>query len=441
MRSNLEKFKKLQPAPVAIFGAGLSGQGVKNLLDRMEWEYQIFDEQGRAFELKDARNCSVVVTSPGFHPQHPWHKLAEKEGKEILGELEFGALFLENQKVVAITGTNGKTSVTSLMQYVCQECGIKSEVAGNIGKPITQVIAEGLNQKTTILLETSSFQARNLKNFKPTEVIWTNFAPDHLDYHKNLNEYYRAKYQLLKFNEFEKCMVGESVHDFGKKNGFIFPESIKIISKLAKENVPLPPNHFLTCEPQLENLAMVEGWFADLGLSRNDFYKIAENYHGQPHRLQKLKSTIKGITFWNDSKATNLASVKAACKNFTEKLFWIGGGKSKGEDLEKFAFSLKPYIKKAFLFGDTGPALNRAFKSQGLWSVLCQDLKDAVTRAVGFTTSPINILFSPGFSSFDQYQNYHERGKHYQDIVLDLKKGREEDTSLVFKPFALPTGR
>ncbi len=441
MREVLKKFKKLQPAPVAIFGAGLSGQGVKNLLDRMEWEYQIFDEQGRAFEMADARNCSMVVTSPGFYPQHPWYKLAEKEGKEILGELEFGALFLDGQKVVAITGTNGKTSVTTLMHHVCQALGIKSVIAGNIGTPITELIAEGLHQETTIFLETSSFQARNLKYFKPTEVIWTNFAPDHLDYHGNLNEYFRAKYRLLEFNKFEKCMVGESVHHYGKKHGFIFPESVKIIGKFSKEQVSLPTNHFLSNAPQLENLALVQSWFTQRGLNQNDFYKIVENYHGQPHRLQVIKSKIKDITFWNDSKATNHSAVLAACKNFTDKFFWIGGGKSKGEDLEGFAGLLKPYIKKAFLFGETGPALHSALKNHGLWSVLCEDLKDAVTSAIRFATSPIDILFSPGFSSFDQYKNYQERGKHFEDIVLDLKKGREEDTSLIFKPFALPTGR
>ena len=441
MREVLKKFKKLQPAPVAIFGAGLSGQGVKNLLDRMEWEYQIFDEQGRAFEMADARNCSMVVTSPGFYPQHPWYKLAEKEGKEILGELEFGALFLDGQKVVAITGTNGKTSVTTLMHHVCQARGIKSVIAGNVGTPITELIAEGLHQETTIFLETSSFQARNLKYFKPTEVIWTNFAPDHLDYHYNLNEYFRAKYRLLEFNKFEKCMVGESVHHYGKKHGFIFPESVKIIGKFSKQQVSLPTNHFLSNAPQLENLALVESWFTQRGLNQNDFYKIVENYHGQPHRLQVIKSKIKDITFWNDSKATNHSAVLAACKNFTGKLFWIGGGKSKGEDLEGFAGLLKPYIKKAFLFGETGPALHSALKNHGLWSVLCEDLKDAVTSAIRFATSPMDILFSPGFSSFDQYKNYQERGKHFEDIVLDLKKGREEDTSLIFKPFALPTGR
>jgi len=109
--------------------------------------------------------------------------------------------------------------------------------------------------------------------------------------------------------------------------------------------------------------------------------------------------------------------------------------------LEGFAGLLKPYIKKAFLFGETGPVLHSALKNHGLWSVLCDDLKDAVTSAIRFATFPMDILFSPGFSSFDQYQNYQERGKHFEDIVLDLKKGREEDTSLIFKPFALPTGR
>ena len=441
MNGFLENLRTLQPMPVAILGAGKSGQGVVNLLDRMEWEYEIFDEQERAFEMADARNCSVVITSPGFKPNHSWIIRAIEAGKEILSEVEFGTLFLKKQRVVSITGTNGKTSVTTMLEHVARNSQMKVVAGGNLGIPLTQLVADGLGSETTVFLETSSYQARNLKYFKPTDVVWTNFAPDHLDYHGTKKEYFRSKYRLLELNEFKKCMVGRSVVDEGKKMGFDFPDSVEIIDPLVKENVPLGENHFLLSNPQLENLAFVEKWFLHGGIKRNEFYKLIRNYVGQPFRLQKVESNIEGVNFWNDSKSTNLASTIAACKSFTRKLFWIGGGQSKGEEIKSFARSLRPFIDKAFLVGDTGPELHQIFQDCGSWSTLCKNLKEAVEKAVSFSGRSIDILFSPGFASFDTHENYVERGKAFDRIVLDLKKAREIDTSLFVQSFAIQTGR
>jgi len=441
MNEVVKSFYELQPQPVAIFGAGKSGQGVKNLLDKLGWEYQLFDEQERAFEMADARNCSFVVISPGFLPNHSWIQKAENLGKKILSEYEFGGLFLDEQKVVAVTGTNGKTSVTRLIEHVAQKGQIPVVAGGNLGVPVTQLIANGIDKRTTIILETSSFQSRGLSYFRPDEVIWTNFAPDHLNYHGSIKEYFLSKFQLLKVNGFRNCMIGRSVLDFAKTQNISMPPSVRVIDSLSMNDIKLPKNHYLCSVPQRENISFVREWSMNQGMGSGEFFKIAESYSGEKYRLQKVTQRENGVTFWNDSKATNLASVVAACRSFSDKLFWIGGGQDKGEEIDSFTRFLMPYVEKAFLFGETGLSLHRSFAQEGCFSILCESLKDAVFQAFRLSNKSINILLSPGFASHDLYKSYAERGKAFERIVLDLKSNREKDTSVYSQPFALQTGR
>lgn len=441
MNEVIKSFYELQPQPVAIFGAGKSGQGVRNLLDKLGWEYQLFDEQERAFEMADARNCSIVVTSPGFLPNHSWIQKAENLGKRIISEYEFGGLFLDGQSVVAVTGTNGKTSVTKLIEHVAQRRQIPVVAGGNLGVPITQLIANGIEKGTTVILETSSFQSKGLHSFKPNEVIWTNFAPDHLNYHGTIEDYFHSKFQLLKINGFRNCIIGRSVFDFAKKNNISIPSSVRIIDPLPLDEIKLPKNHYLCSVPQRENISFVREWSVNKGISSGEFFRLAESYSGEKHRLQRVVKRENGVTFWNDSKATNLASVVAACRSFSGKLFWIGGGQDKGEEIDSFTRFLKPYVERAFLFGETASSLHKSFNRLGCFSTLCDSLKDAVHEAFRLSNKSINILLSPGFASYDLYKSYAERGKEFERIVLDLKSNREKGTSVYSQSLALQTGR
>ena len=146
-------------------------------------------------------------------------------------------------------------------------------------------------------------------------------------------------------------------------------------------------------------------------------------YQPEPHRLQKLE-TIGKATFWNDSKSTNLSSTLSACKNFSGNLFWIGGGRKKGGLIEEFAQKIKPFVNRAFLIGETGETLTRIFKKDQLPATFCESLELAIKKAFSKVTKKTNILFSPGFASFDSFSDYADRGNSFINHVLDLKKIR-----------------
>jgi len=174
-------------------------------------------------------------------------------------------------------------------------------------------------------------------------------------------------------------------------------------------------------------------WLRAEGLDRATIFAALADYVPEPHRLSKV-CTIHGASFWNDSKATNLGSALAACRNFSDPVVWIGGGQSKGENLDEYGTVLSPHIKKAFLIGETAEKLQHVFIRSGVSAEICSGLKEAVSRAYDYAQNAVNILFSPGFASFDSFMSYLDRGNSFLQFVLDLKKSGLRDTQVV-SPF------
>ena len=168
----LEDWEKLMAA-VAILGGGVSGRGVSALLQRLGWKFRVYDELGIKLTPAKLRSSSLVVVSPGFRPDHPWLLLARQMKIKVLGELDFASCFTASP-ITAITGTNGKTTVATLLHHALSKLGHVTSTAGNIGLPLSQFVAEQVNVKTRILLEVSSFQSRNISSC--SDLIWTNFA-------------------------------------------------------------------------------------------------------------------------------------------------------------------------------------------------------------------------------------------------------------------------
>ena len=420
MGNDFQDWEKMRRKPVAILGAGVSGRGVGALLDRIEWEYDTYDEQGRVFGITEARTCSLVVFSPGFAPSHPWIELARAENLPVMGEMDFGALFLDNP-VVAVTGTNGKTTLTTLLTQVWNALGKPAVAAGNVGLPLCELLAGDLDRETVVFLEVSSFQAQGMENLSPMGVLWTNFEEDHLDHHKNEEEYFLAKANL--FDKVGKgcVMIGRSVAEKAAELKHALPDGAEVVDRKPEDASFLPEGHFLTSFPQVENLSIAKAFARSQGIEGDDFNQAILSYQPEPHRLQKI-ATIGEATFWNDSKATNLAATLAACRNFSGNLYWIGGGKSKGEDSGRLSRLIKPFVKRAYVIGEMGEMLGKALREQGIMATFCNSLKEAVTRAYEEVTERTTVLFSPGFASFDCFSSYAERGKSFVDSVFDLKK-------------------
>jgi len=420
MRNDFQDWEKLRRKPVAVLGAGVSGRGVGALLDRLEWKYETYDELGRDFGHTEARACSLVVFSPGFTISHPWLELARENDIRVMGEMDFGACFLDNP-VIAITGTNGKTTLATMLTHAWKALGHSAVAAGNVGVPICKLLADELNQDTVVFLEVSSFQAQAMKNLRPDNVLWTNFEADHLDYHTDEKEYFLAKANLVEKVGKGCVIVGRSVSEKAREFDYDLPLKTEVVERNGECSMNLPEDHFLTSFPQLENLSIARGFANSQGIAEKDFDQAIVDYRPEPHRLQKV-ATIGDATFWNDSKATNAGAAVAACRNFSGNIFWIGGGKSKGEDSASFCLRLKPLIKKAFLIGEMGNALGEDLRAHGVLTTLCNSLREAVNSAYEEVNERTNVLFSPGFASFDCFSNYVERGKSFMESVFDLKK-------------------
>ncbi len=427
MKSFLQNWEKMRSSPVAILGAGKSGLGAASLLNRLQWENETYDEQGRVFTEDLARKCSFVVFSPGFKLIHPWIQMARNLGKEVIAEMDLGAAFCKD-KIVAITGTNGKTTLTTLLSHIWNINGRLSQVAGNIGNPLTSVVANSSEEETTIFLETSSFQAQGLKILRPDVVIWNNFEPDHLDHHISMTEYFYAKANIItQMNPDGKLWIGESVVNFASQINYQFPYAYSRIDGSSFCSNTVPPDHFLSSFPQKENLAFAKTISKASGIDESVFFDSIKSYEPEPFRLSKIAKVGKA-SFWNDSKATNSSAVISAFKNFSNKILWIGGGREKGERVDLWINEVKKYVAQAFLIGEVAPKIHSMLRSESVDSEVCESLGDAIKSAYSRTVDTIDIVFSPGFLSYDMFEDYLDRGNSFNKLVFDLKKRSTQTT-------------
>ena len=413
--------EKKMDLPVAIFGSGISGLAVAKLLKKLNWEYNFYDMDGKDFNEKDAEKSSIVITSPGFTLDHNWIKIAEDKKLFIYGEMDFASIFCENP-IVAITGTNGKTTLVTLLNHLWNKLGRSSLCAGNIGTPLSKLVSEGLDPSITIFLEVSSFQAQKINLLRPNSIIWTNFSPDHLDHHPNLSEYFLAKANLLKQLDSEGNFIcGSSVSKFAKENKILLKQKPRVIKADHFQNFELEKNHYLGTFPQQENIALAFAFAQKSGINREVFSSIIQTYKAEPSRFSFVDK-VNEVSFWNDSKATNLAASLAACRNFKKKIIWIGGGREKGECLKEFSRELRKYVSHAFLIGESAGKLSCVLESRSISYTFCKSLPEAVNNAFQFAKRGSHIVFSPGFASFDMFKDYLERGNIFNQIVFDLKK-------------------
>jgi UDP-N-acetylmuramoylalanine--D-glutamate ligase len=344
--------------------------------------------------------------------------VARRAGLQCLTELDFGAL-LWTGPAIAITGTNGKTTLTEFLSFAFKRAGIDALACGNVGLPFTSLSSTQSNVSFLAVVEVSSFQAEDLRHFSPEAVLWTNFDEDHLDRHGDLESYFRAKYKLI-----ERMMpggilvVGESVVASATAFGIEIPENT-IVAKRTDETIAVPAGSIFEAWPQRENWAIAVNYWRARGLADRYLEEAARLFRASPHRLRKV-AEAQGIEFWNDSKGTNFHAVQAALNQFKIPVRWIGGGKWKGGNLQAFAARIAPQIEGAYLIGETSAELHQHFTVLGKPSRCFPSLQDAVVAAAKDAHAPTAILLSPGFSSFDQFRGYAERGLVFERAATAL---------------------
>lgn len=414
---------------IAIFGAGLSAQAAFRLAKSQGQEAVLFDEEGNGdcdtFTEEDLARFDGFVFSPGFAEEHPWRILAESSTHPSMSELAYAAKSWKG-KIIGITGTNGKSTLTALLHKALGQAGEVSVAAGNIGYPFSDAVLTDSNQAGAYaVLEISSFQAELADGMELDALLWTNFAEDHLDRYHSMGRYFKAKARLfdcLKPNAI--CVVGPQVAHWmaSLKREFdactIAYKDAGLVMKLADESVF---HRF----PYSENLSVAAELWWMMGEESEHLISAANSFALAPHRLN-IVAERDDVRFWNDSKATNFHATMAALESVECPIVWIGGGRVKGGDVESFANEVAGRIEVAVLYGEVAERLAAAFGDSVKQIHIEEEFEPAVRAAAGLSESipNANVVLSPGFSSFDQFHSYEERGKSFSETVLSLKNVR-----------------
>lgn len=335
----------------------------------------------------------------------------------MLAEMDFASLFWTGE-IIAVTGTNGKTTLSEFLAFALKRQGENAVAVGNNGFPFSRIVKLPEQQHGIAVCEVSSFQAEVLKYFRPDAVLWTNFDEDHLDRHESMPAYFRAKLNLLKKLSGDKVFVGQSVATFAEENNLPLPEGTSVITGVDK--VTFPRSSAFSAYPQRENYLVASAYWKVAGLTESALKSAALAFGPRQHRLTMVRE-LNQVEYWNDSKATNFHATLAAIKDFNQPILWIGGGKSKGGDIKRFSHALSERIKRAFLIGETSLLLADELKEKGVHAELCTGMKEAVIQAYAQAEAGDVVLFSPGFASQDMFENYVHRGVTFENTVSSLE--------------------
>ncbi|PKM92959.1 MAG: UDP-N-acetylmuramoyl-L-alanine--D-glutamate ligase, partial [Elusimicrobia bacterium HGW-Elusimicrobia-4] len=342
---------------------------------------------------------------------------------EILSDIEIFFLRASYKMIIAITGTNGKTTTTSMVGEALSDAGYKNIVCGNIGAPVCDFI-EKSDAQTYIIMEVSSYQLEYTKRFAPHISAVLNITPDHLHRHKTMENYADIKSKIFtnqKKNDF--CI-------FNKEDKLCLKLSRKCSSKIrffsAKENEKFSPE---ANQPHAENLKIpgehnIENALASIemlicaGLSKKTILKSLSDFKGVEHRLEFVREFC-GVKYINDSKSTNVSSTFVAIKSFNQPIILILGGRDKGSPYTPLIPLIKNNVKKIIAIGEAKKKIFIQLKD-ATDIILLDNVEAAVKKAGEVAVVGDVVMLSPACASFDQFKNYEERGKFFKKIVNNL---------------------
>ncbi|MDR3143407.1 MAG: UDP-N-acetylmuramoyl-L-alanine--D-glutamate ligase [Puniceicoccales bacterium] len=410
--------------PIGIFGAGVTARGIVQFLKRHSISYELYDQNpSRAllFDEERARQHRLILCSPSFLSQHPWVQLAESSGCQCLQEFDFASRFTR-AKLIGVTGTNGKTTTVAFLAHALQSLGLRSFTAGNIGQALSELIASECPpaEEDWVICEISSAQAEHMRSTPLQALLWTNFAPNHLHEHGNLQRYFLAKYHLLSSLRTSQFFCGESVAQHAREFRCTLPDFTQICPPVRDDL--RWQNTVFELAPQRENIALIQAFWRQWSLPVETLLRAALSFQPLPYRLQRL-ITRDNRTFWNDAKSTTFASTIAAFRQFPSPILWIGGGRDKGEPKEAFLREIHLHVAHAFLIGEEGAVLTPLLQERGVMTTLSKTLERALDDAMAhplLEPQGNTVLFSPGYPSFDQFKDFAERGKTFEKLILSL---------------------
>lgn len=441
---NLDKFaEKLKNKNVLVYGMGESGRAVVKLLDKASAHAKFYDEDSRFFDHigyvsePTKRAFDLVIVSPGVKVRgNDILQHFTQNGTPVISELDFAYLFCQNSgaKIVAVTGTNGKTTVCMLVAKILKEAGYETLLCGNIGLPFSAV-CERVKKDTVVVCEVSNFQLETSKFFRADVGCILNVLPDHLDRHGSFEEYVRVK-GLLAQNFKKKDLLILNLDDEVAKKMILHKNCMFFSKKTLKKGVFLQNNAIfiekrkimpvekipLYGEKNLENVLAAVAICSNFAVSAQAFEKAICAFVPAAHRMQVL-GTIDGVTFVDDSKATNVASTLACLQAFErEKIWLLLGGQGKEIDYSPIFEAANANLQMVICYGADGENIYSCAKQHQQKAVLFEKFADAVVFAKSNAKSGSFVLLSPACSSFDEFDSYAQRGEHFKNLVLGIEE-------------------
>ncbi len=389
--------------------------------------------------LEDFTGAELVVLSPGVDPRMPEVAAARRAGVEVIGELELGLRFLRAPAVM-ITGSNGKSTVTSLVGEMLAAAGIACFVGGNLGNPLCAYVA-GEQAARWAVLEVSSFQLDTAPGLRPRVGVLLNITPDHLDRYADFDAYVRSKQSLLSrqgpgdtailYAEDPRVMepaprLASQVWRFGAEGPLVpggWLEGDELVLETDQGGVLRLELADCRLVGKVNRLNLLAAALAALacGADASAVQEVIRSFPGLPHRLQYAGS-IEGVDYYDDSKGTNLGAVQAALESLDRELVLLLGGRDKGGDFASLREVFSPRVKVVICFGEAGPSIHRQIEGFAP-SRLVDSLEEAFLLARELARPGQAVLLSPGCASFDAYSNYGARGEHFQQMVQEAARG------------------
>ena len=440
-----------------ILGAGESGTGAALLAKQQGFDvfvsegkvispahrnelidYSIDFEEG-SHSIEKILRADVVVKSPGIPEKNELVQLIRKQGIEIISEIEFAWRYKGDSKVIAITGSNGKTTTTAMIGHIFETAGVDSATVGNIGFSFARQIS--MEPKRVYIVEVSSFQLDDIKNFRPDISVLTNITEDHLDrYEYQFENYIVSKFKIIENQTAEDVFIYNADDEVTNKylKRFLnevkplpismskqLPEGAYIVNeqmhlKWLKEEMTMSVDDFAVKGKHNQYNTMAAGLSAAvMGIRKEKIRDAVQTFESLDHRMS-LVATIKGVDFINDSKATNTNSTWYALESMTKPTILILGGVDKGNNYDFMKDLVKEKVKAIVCMGLDNSKIHEAFEADIPLMIDTRSAVEAVQAAFQLSEKGDVVLLSPACASFDLFANYEDRGFQFIEAVKNL---------------------
>ena len=384
-------------------------------------------------------HTDIIITSPGIPPHAPIIQQAEQAGIPIISELEYGCTFLENP-IIAVTGTNGKTTTTTLIAFILNYAGKKSVAAGNIGTPVSELV-DTIDPNTIIVVETSSYQLDRTQSVHPHIAIILNITPDHLAYHGTFENYTKAKFSITKNQTANDLLIlnaddsavaayphqsAAQVQYFSmspmQQGGYKKDRTLCIKNTIQhkEEMIMVFDEMRLPGDHNAQNALAAALAVRAFEVSNEDIRESLMKFSGVEHRLEFVR-TLHSIDFINDSKATNVNAAWYALSSYQKPIVWIAGGRGDNNHYSSLDELVHNNVHCIICIGEEKDAIFNHYSAM-VRCIRADSLEQAVQLGLQNANPHSIVLFSPACKSFDMFLNYEHRGEVFKQAVMALQE-------------------